>query len=314
MTNKYYVTNFYRFTPVGSPELAKLELLDLGASLNLNGLIILATEGLNGTLATRSEADRAQAKSWLADRFNLKPEEFKDSESFKRPFRHDLQVRLRPEIVTLQRPDLVPQSRDESYLSPEQWHEWLQNDRSQFTLLDTRNEYEYKIGAFRGALNPKIGQFTEFPDVAEHALKVDKSKPVLIYCTGGIRCEKAALELKKRGYEKVYQLHGGILRYLEKFPNREFEGECFVFDDRVAVDQQLNATTRYILCPHCGDPADQKISCAECGQSQIICLACKEQPSVNQACSKNCAHHLRLKPWKKLSALQTVEPFSNPTK
>ena len=299
----YFITNFYKFTPIASPESAKHELMLLAQSLGINGLVILATEGLNGTLSCTSQECLQQAKTWLSSHHLFQPTDFKDSESQKRPFRHSLQIRIRPEIVTLQRPDLIPHVTDESYLSPEQWDQWLQGSQ-EFTLIDSRNNYEYTVGAFKNAINPKIDQFTEFPNAVEYQIKADKKKPLLIYCTGGIRCEKATLELKRRGYETVYQLHGGILKYLETFPNRDFKGECFVFDDRVAVDQNLQATTRYVLCPHCGDPADCKINCEMCGTAQTICATCSQQPPLSQSCSKNCAHHLQIRPWNKLSNLK----------
>ncbi|NJL25760.1 MAG: hypothetical protein HC902_11680 [Calothrix sp. SM1_5_4] len=118
-------------------------------------------------------------------------------------------------------------------------------------------------------------------------------KKVLIYCTGGIRCEKAILAMHELGYKNVHQLGGGILNYLKEYPKGEFEGECFVFDYRVAVDQNLQPTRRYQLCPHCGQPANTEVSCTQCEAKSVICHHCIEERSIT-TCSKNCAHHAKI--------------------
>lgn len=157
-------------------------------------------------------------------------------------------------------------------------------------LLDTRNVYETAIGKFRGAVDPKLQKFSEFSDFVT-ASDIPKNKKVLMYCTGGIRCEKASLEMQRLGFEDVYQLSGGILKYLEEFPDGPFEGECFVFDHRVAVDKNLRPSKQYKLCPHCGNPGDKSISCRKCGAQAIICDGCANN-EYKVSCSKNCAHHL----------------------
>ena len=204
---------------------------------------------------------------------------------------------MRPEIVTLDAPGMVPDSTQHRHLSPEKWNEVLKNEKD-FVLLDTRNWYEVRIGTFKNAVDPKIEQFTELPEfVTEQAYPKDQK--MLIFCTGGIRCEKAILDLEKRGYENVYQLEGGILNYLEKFPNDQFEGECFVFDGRVAVDQDLAPSQIYKLCPHCGQPSEVTITCARCDTEAMICRHCQEKALVGQVCSKNCAHHYARRPGQK---------------
>lgn len=295
MESNYFVINFYQFTPINSPEAAREKLQAFCKDHGIIGLIILAQEGLNGTLTSTQKESIDLAKQWLMKEFFVVPEVFKESTSFKNPFKSRIQIRIRSEIVTLNRPDLVPKQIDDSYLSPEEWESWMQKSKDEFTLIDTRNDYEYQIGSFKGAINPKIDQFTQFPVVLNEEIKADKEKPVLIFCTGGIRCEKATLDLKQMGYKKVYQLHGGILRYLERFPNKSFDGECFVFDERVAVDQNLNASSTYVLCPHCGDPAKEFIQCVQCGKSQKICNSCLHIAAINDVCSKTCAHRRETK-------------------
>ena len=161
-------------------------------------------------------------------------------------------------------------------------------------LIDTRNWYEYRLGTFRGALNPGIEKFTDFPDFIQKQ-GIGKHQKMLIFCTGGIRCEKGILDLEQNGYQNVFQLEGGILNYLEQYPNQKFEGECFVFDRRVAVDQNLEPSKRYTLCPHCGQPADRRIECGLCDQPAQICLECEGMQVKGVTCSKNCAHHYSLK-------------------
>lgn len=293
MSIKYYVTNFYAFTPIPNPAAVRDEVLALTARLGLNGLLIVAPEGLNGTLSGIEVDQVLEAKSWLKSRFMLSDTAFKDGQSLKRPFRQAMQVRLRNEIVTLERPELRPHGRGESHLSPKEWQKWLEGQRGEFILLDTRNEYEVGIGTFKGAQDPRIGQFTEFPN-AVASLDLDRNKTVLMFCTGGIRCEKASLAMREQGFERVYQLEGGILKYLEEFPDQQFEGECFVFDDRVAVNQRLEASEQYVLCVHCGGPGNLPIQCVQCEASRIICSECSAMPVIKETCSKNCAHHRRI--------------------
>jgi UPF0176 protein len=287
MTPNYYVTNFYHFIRV--PDLAELKslLLAKAAALKLSGLAIIAPEGINATLSATDPGAIQAIQLWLKEYLKLPNLLFKDSRSDIPPF-HQFKVKERPEIVTLGTPEHFPELNDPSRLSPEQWDEWLKSGRK-FHLIDTRNSYEFKVGAFKGAINPNIRHFSEFPEVFVQDLNFPKDDPVLIYCTGGIRCEKATLELRRRGFEQVYQLDGGILKYLEKFPSGEFSGDCFVFDERVAVGPDLKPSKRYVLCPLCGDPADQLIYCPQCFTEAVLCTECLTHP----ACSKNCAYHLR---------------------
>ena len=122
---------------------------------------------------------------------------------------------------------------------------------------------------------------------------MDKNKETLIYCTGGIRCEKALPIMKEQGFKKIYQLEEGILNYLKKHPNSYFKKDCFVFDHRVALNQNLEASQNYTLCPHCGQPGDQKISCKHCNKPETICKICLKTSPHYKTCSKNCAHHFK---------------------
>jgi UPF0176 protein len=183
---------------------------------------------------------------------------FKDSHAEK-PIYRRWSVKLKPEIVLLKQKGIHPQGKHR-HLSPVEWDAMLKQD--DVVVLDARNDYEVALGKFSGAIDPKIKKFHQFPAFLKKA-DLPKEKTVLMYCTGGIRCEKALLAMEAEGFSNVYQLEGGILAYLEKFPHQAFEGECFVFDKRVAVDQNLRPSTVYRLCSGCGDPAREKV-CEQC--------------------------------------------------
>ncbi len=285
----HWISNFYLFQAV--PDVAQLEAdLHRMRSRDLNALLIIAAEGINGTFTSTDKSQVEDYEKLLQQHFGAEII-FKRSSSKIRPLT-DFVVKIRPEIVTLGSPDLTPQGRHR-HLSPEEWNQTLKTEKD-LLLVDTRNWYEYEIGTFKGAINPGIEQFTEFPDYAEK--NFPKNQKMLIFCTGGIRCEKGLLELEKRGFQNVHQLEGGILSYLEKFPNDEFVGECFVFDQRVAVKQDLSPTETYKFCPHCGQPGAQRITCVRCDHSAQICERCSQIEVQRETCSKNCAHHHRQQP------------------
>jgi UPF0176 protein len=249
---------------------------------------LLADEGINGTVAGAAEP-MLEFKRELSAIVYFAGLSFKDSTADRPPFRR-LAVQIRDEIVTLKSGIKIPKIKPENRLSPTEWNEMIVNRGESVTILDTRNTYETQMGKFRGAVDPRIKAFGEFPDYVRRS-GIPKDKPVLMYCTGGIRCEKAIEEMYAQGYSEVYQLDGGILKYLEEYPDHQFDGECFVFDHRVAVDQRLQPTTRYRLCPHCGDPGTVTIQCGYCSQSTMICAECNGHEH-KKSCSKNCTYHL----------------------
>lgn len=287
---EFKVATFYKFVTLTNERLAELraDLVNEANARGVLGLILLAPEGCNATIAARPEHLDQYCRFLLSipDFFGM---QFKYSSAEKSPFRR-LSVQRRDEIVTLKKDCPLPQDRSR-HLSPAEWNEVL-NSGEDIVLLDVRNSYETGLGIFRGATDPKIKRFSDFPEYVERS-GIPKDKKVLMYCTGGIRCEKALLEMNAQGYSNVFQLDGGILKYLEEFPEGAFEGECFVFDHRVALDARLSPSKRYKLCRHCGDPGTEQISCSRCGAPAVICAACKEHAERN-SCSKNCAHHLIL--------------------
>lgn len=251
--------------------------------LNIRGLFILSAEGINATVATQGDrlGEFEEYVAELADGAL----EIKRSESGVAPFRRAMVV-IRPEIVTLKRPDLVPESPINGHLSPAEWHAHLSSGKAK-TLIDTRNDYEVAAGAFRGAVDPGMRTFAEWPAYLED-LQVPKEEPVYLYCTGGIRCEKAVLAMHEAGWNTVYQLQTGILGYLEQFPDGLYEGECYVFDDRIAVDKHLQPTQRFGACVACGLTAETRPTCQWCGESYYLCPSCQDP----QTCSKTCTDRL----------------------
>ncbi len=292
----FFITTFYKFKTIENPEEFKTFLEELALRTGTIGLIILGSEGINATVAGTSTDGLHQFKSEVGKKLGNLNLMFKDSESRKAPFRR-FKVKMREEIVTLGTPELIPGIEKNHHLSPKEWNDVLKNEKD-VVLIDTRNWYETKIGTFKNAINPMTDQFSDFPKFME-TNNLDKEKKVLIFCTGGIRCERGILELQRKGFKDVYQLDGGILNYLKEYPDKEFEGECFVFDFRVAVDQNLKPTEKYLSCPHCGQPADMRIECKRCDTQALVCDDCIELDWKKDTCSKNCAHKLELHPGKK---------------
>lgn len=293
--SRYFISAYYKFVPLTNLEDHRQALLDKAVELGVRGIFILGPEGINSTCSAPSALARSSWETWLESRF-APGITFKHAEADQVPFRRFI-VKIRPEIVTAGRPDLQASDGPNHHLTPAEWNRVLKEEND-WVMLDTRNWYEYEMGTFAGALNPQTDKFTDFFDQVD-SLNLPKDKKLLIFCTGGIRCHKGILELQDRGYSNVWQLEGGILKYLEEFPDDQFKGECFVFDHRVAVDQQLRPTTRYGLCPHCGNPAAEKITCVRCDHSTLICSECAGHDTRKLTCSKNCHHHYLKHPGRK---------------
>jgi UPF0176 protein len=291
------VGSFYRFELVDAQKLDehRVALNALGRDCGLRGLVLLAAEGVNATVSGNESSVRAFI-SGVAQHLGHAPYRVKESWAPSQPFKR-FQVQIRPEIVTFLGEPYRPSPADEeTHLSPERWNEMLASGHGAsgqcLTVLDVRNEYESKLGTFKGAITPPLKNFGELRGYLE-SQDIPRDAPLLMFCTGGIRCEKALPELRRAGFSEVYQLDGGILNYFERCgsTHNEFEGECFVFDHRVAVRHDLSPSARYKLCPHCGNPGDLAVSCGRCSAECVICADCRTRPE-RVSCSKNCAHHL----------------------
>lgn len=249
------VASFYRFLDLADPAAFREALLEACRERGLLGTVLVAPEGVNGTLAG-GQADIRAVLAWIETYLGLETRlDARWSEADDAPFRK-LRVRLKKEIVTLGRPDLKPHERVGTYVPPEAWNALIEDP--DVLVVDTRNRYEIEVGTFPGALDPGTDSFREFPAFARELAAAGTDRPVAMYCTGGIRCEKATALMLELGFERVYHLEGGILNYLEALPDGEnrWDGECFVFDTRVAVDRDL-AEGGYVQCHACRRPLSQ---------------------------------------------------------
>jgi UPF0176 protein len=215
----------------------KQKCLDLG----LKGTILLAPEGVNCFIAGQAE-QIAEFKPYIETQLNLKNPSYKENLCHKSPFNRML-VKLKKEIISIGNPDIRPTVLTAPYMPPRQLKDWLDQGK-EFVLLDTRNEYEVTVGTFEKATHLRLNSFREITQATEKLPVEMKEKPVVMFCTGGIRCEKASALFMKSGFKEVYQLEGGILKYFEDCQDAHYTGNCFVFDWRLAVNAQLEPTYR----------------------------------------------------------------------
>ncbi|MBE9192155.1 rhodanese-related sulfurtransferase [Gloeocapsopsis crepidinum LEGE 06123] len=267
------VATFYKF--VSLPDAAEKQepLLSYCLTHNVKGTILLAAEGINGTIAaTRDGIDAVLAFLCADPRFT--DLEYKESTADSPPFER-MKVRLKKEIVTLGVPEVDPNEQVGTYISPSEWNALISDP--EVTVIDTRNDYEVDIGTFQRAQNPQTRSFRQFPEYVNQNLDPSKHKKVAMFCTGGIRCEKASSFLLAQGFTEVYHLKGGILKYLEEVPAEEslWEGECFVFDERVAVVHDLEIGT-HDMCRSCGHPISEADKASMHYEEGISCPYCFE--------------------------------------
>lgn len=265
------VAAFYKFVPLENIESLQLAIREVCIDADLLGTILLAHEGINGTIAG-PVGGVARLFRYLRALAGLEDLDNKVSYCNRNPF-YRMKVRLKKEIVTLGVDGVDPRQDVGEYIAPELWNDLIR--QPDVRLIDTRNDYEVGLGSFDGAENPKTQSFRDFPAWVEENLDPDKDQQVAMFCTGGIRCEKSTAFLKELGYKNVYHLEGGILNYLQKVPPEKsmWQGDCFVFDNRVTVDHDL-AEGRYELCPACRMPLseddrqspgfEKNVSCGKC--------------------------------------------------
>ena len=254
-------------------------LLKLMAEQSVRGTLLLAPEGINGTIAgSRQGVDAVLAFLRRDERFAAI--EAKESLVDEVPF-HRGKVKLKQEIVTMGVPDIDPRYNAGTYVDATDWNDLLANP--DVVLVDTRNDYEYRIGSFRNAVNPATASFREFPEFVRQHLDPQRHRKVAMFCTGGIRCEKSTAYLKQQGFDEVYHLKGGILKYLEEVPREEslWEGECFVFDHRVTVDHDLQPGG-YDQCHACRMPISAQDKRSEHYREGVSCPHCHDRHTTDQ--------------------------------
>jgi UPF0176 protein len=265
------VATFYKFVKLPDFAEKREPLLSHCEAQGIKGTILLAAEGINGTIAGSRQAIDS-VLSFLRSDPRLVDLEPKESHADSGPFDR-MKVRLKKEIVTLGLPEIDPSDRAGTYVSPQEWNALICDP--EVTLIDTRNDYEVSIGTFQGAQNPKTHSFRQFPDYVRNKLDPTKHRKVALFCTGGIRCEKATSLMMAQGFQEVYHLKGGILKYLEEVPPEEslWQGECFVFDQRVAVREGLEVGT-HEMCLSCGHPICEDDKTSPHYQEGISCPYC----------------------------------------
>lgn len=265
------VAALYRFARFGDPAALRAPLLEACVGHGVKGTILLASEGINGTIAG-TEAGIAAVVGHIRTLPACADVAPKFSTAAAMPF-HRLKVRVKREIVTMGVPDIDPLQGTGRYVAPSDWNALIDDPAT--VVIDTRNAYEVRVGSFAGAVDPGTASFADFPAWARAHRRELEGKRVAMFCTGGIRCEKATAFLRAEGLEDVHHLEGGILRYLEDVPaaDSRWQGECFVFDERVAVGHALASGT-HALCRGCRmpvSPADRALPLYEEG---VACPAC----------------------------------------
>ena len=278
----FKVAALYKFSEIDNPLEIQISLKKTLKELSIYGTILVGSEGINGTIAAEEKENLNRALIYLRGLKGFEDLDIKFSDSKKNPFIR-LKIKLKDEIVTIGDKSIDPAKTVGEYVKPEDWNSLLQED--DILLIDTRNDYEYSIGTFRDSINPKTKKFRDFPKWLKEQdfTKEDKNnKKVAMFCTGGIRCEKASSLMKNEGFKKVYHLKGGVLKYFESVSKDKslWDGECFVFDDRVSVKHDLSSgdydmghgcrmpitendkkTKKYIrgvACPNCFDQTTEE--------------------------------------------------------
>jgi UPF0176 protein len=248
----HVVSAFYKFADLENPAALRSSLEERGRDLGILGTVLLAPEGINGTVAAGCTDLLDTFMNAIRSCEPLKDLEEKRSTASGEPFLR-FKVRLKKEIVSLGEPEADPRKAVGAYVDPDEWDRLIQDPG--VLLVDTRNTYETHIGRFPGAIDPGTSSFREFGPWARENLPPDRDEKIALYCTGGIRCEKATSLLRQMGYRKVYHLRGGILKYLETIPPEQtsWEGSCFVFDQRVGLGHGLRESG-HVLCHGCRHP------------------------------------------------------------
>ena len=273
------VCALYKFVSLDNFHDLRLPLHEVMAAHQVRGTLLLADEGINGTIAGARKGIDA-VLDWLRSDPRLADIDHKESYTDSLPFNR-AKVKLKKEIVTLGIPGIDPKRVVGTYINPEDWNQLISDP--DVVLVDTRNDYEVKVGSFKNAINPNTESFRDFPRYVRDHLDPDKHKKVAMFCTGGIRCEKSTAYLKELGFDEVYHLKGGILKYLETVPAQEtlWEGECFVFDERVTVNLQLEKG-HYDQCNACRLPITEADKADDKYQQGVSCPHCYDKSTDTQ--------------------------------
>jgi UPF0176 protein len=277
--SKIVVCALYKFVTLPDYQQLRQPLYDVMDNNQVRGTLLLAREGINGTIAgSRFAVDKVV--NWLESDPRLAEIDCKESFTDIPPFNRT-KVKLKNEIVTMGVEGIDPKQVVGTYVAPKDWNNLISDP--EVLLIDTRNDYEYQVGTFQNAINPNTESFREFPQYVKDHLDPAKHKKVAMFCTGGIRCEKSTAYLKEQGFEEVYHLKGGILKYLEEVPEQEtlWQGECFVFDERVTVNLKLEKGG-YDQCNACRMPITEADKASPLYEKGVSCPNCYDKKSPEQ--------------------------------
>ena len=279
----FKVAALYKFSEIDNPLEVQISLKKILKKLSIYGTILVGSEGINGTIAAKNEKNLNKALFYLKNLKGFNDLDIKFSDSKKNPFIR-LKIKLKQEIVTIGDKSIDPTKSVGEYVNPEDWNSLLEEEN--ILLIDTRNDYEYSIGSFKDSINPKTQKFRDFPKWLKNQdfTHEDKNnKKVAMFCTGGIRCEKASSLMKNEGFKKVYHLKGGILKYFESVSKEKslWNGECFVFDDRVSVKHDLSVGD-YDMCHGCRMPITETDKTSQKYIRGVSCPNCYDQTTEEQ--------------------------------
>ena len=279
----FKVAALYKFSEIDNPLEVQISLKKLLKKLSIFGTILVGCEGVNGTIAAENEKNLNKALIYIKNLKGFKDLDIKFSDSIKNPFLR-LKVKLKQEIVTIGDKSIDPTKSVGKYVNPEDWNSLLEEEN--ILLIDTRNDYEYSIGSFKDSINPKTQKFRDFPKWLkdqDFTNEDKKNKKVAMFCTGGIRCEKASSLMKNEGFKKVFHLKGGILKYFESVSKEKsiWSGECFVFDERVSVKHDLSVGD-YDMCHGCRTPITETDKTSQKYIRGVSCPNCYDQTTEDQ--------------------------------
>lgn len=291
----YQILLFYKYVQIDGTEYLKKSQQELCQRLNLKGRIVIASEGLNATLEGTAQNTEKYIKDLIMDS-RFKDIHFKKSVGTGQAF-PKLSVKIRPEIVAshLNKQNLKLTQITGEYISAEQFHNWIHSNKKLY-IIDMRNDYEQLSGYFENSILSNFQNFYDLPKILPKIQNL-KNQTIVTVCTGGVRCEKASGFLANKGFKKVYQLHGGIVTYMEKYPNQDFLGKLYVFDNRLVIGFNTNDPKHKIVgrCDKCQKPSDDYVNCAYdiCHRHYISCFNCRQSDGssyCNPTCQKTPTH------------------------